>query len=144
MGKKVETNKTKKIGRPRLDIDADLVERLAERFCTYSEIAAIISCDESTIRKRFPEIVAKGREKGKKILRGWQLKAAENGNATMLIWLGKQYLEQTDEIKVKHESKLEVQSLEDLVRNVFGVSYKASASVSAGVAQESVSIEDRN
>jgi len=32
-----------------------------------------------------------------------QLKYALKGNATLLIWLGKQYLGQTDEIKMSHQ-----------------------------------------
>jgi hypothetical protein len=37
---------------------------------------------------------------GKTSLRRLQWKAAEGGNSTMLIWLGKQYLEQSDKQQV--------------------------------------------
>ncbi len=37
-----------------------------------------------------------GKENGKASLRRMQFKGAESGNTTMLVWLGKQYLEQKD------------------------------------------------
>lgn len=42
------------------------------------------------------EVLEQGLELGKQSLRRKQFKAAENGNPTMLVWLGKQYLGQTD------------------------------------------------
>lgn len=41
----------------------------------------------------------------KKSLRRWQLEAAEKGNPTMLIWLGKQVLKQSDQQQVVVEQK---------------------------------------
>jgi hypothetical protein len=40
----------------------------------------------------------RGKAKGRISMRRAQLRILENGNATMAIWLGKQYLGQTDEI----------------------------------------------
>ena len=77
-------------------ISAEDVRKLAERFWTKSEIAAFFNCSEKTIYNRFTEIITKGRENGKANLRDVQLKSALAGNVTMLIWLGKQYLNQTD------------------------------------------------
>ena len=86
----------KKTGRPKLDIDSEQVEKLAQIQCTNVEIAAFFGCDESTIRDRFPEQLKKGREAGKISLRRKQFQVAQGGNVSMLIWLGKQYLGQTD------------------------------------------------
>ena len=83
-------------GRPKKDIDAEQVRKLAMMQCPTTEIAAFFDCDEGTIRKRFSEIVAKGREAGKISLRRKQFDVAMSGNVSMLIWLGKQYLGQTD------------------------------------------------
>lgn len=88
------------MGRPKKDIDPEIVERLAQRFCSVRTIAAVVGCDEKTIRTRFPAELAKGREEGKSKLREWQWKAAENGNTTMQIWLGKQVLGQTDKREI--------------------------------------------
>jgi hypothetical protein len=89
-------DKPKKVTKPLADIDEDKVRKLAERQWSNVQIASFFDVDESTIRKRFPELLAKGREKGKGYLRDLQWKAATNGNSTMLVWLGKQYLGQTD------------------------------------------------
>lgn len=79
-----------------LEIDAEEVRKLSERFWTKTEIAAFFNCSDKTISNRFSEIYTKGRENGKAKLRDLQIKAAMSGNVTMLIWLGKQYLNQTD------------------------------------------------
>jgi len=94
---KETTKKPPKIkGTNKYDFDEDKIETLASKFWPMSEIAAFYNVDESTIRGRFPNLIIKGREKGKSRLRDYQLAAAQNGNVTMLIWLGKQYLGQKD------------------------------------------------
>lgn len=104
--------KKKKVGRPkRSDIDAETVEKLAELQCTLVEIAAFFDCDIKTISNNFSNEVAKGREKGKISLRRKQFKLADKSPA-MCIWLGKQYLGQTEKIVLEEkelfESKLEL------------------------------------
>jgi len=89
-------------GRPRIKIDYKQVEQLAAMQCTDEEIAAVLGVERSTIKRRkkdddeFCTAYKKGKERGKASLRRMQFKAAEGGNATMLIWLGKQYLGQSD------------------------------------------------
>ncbi len=78
------------------DIDPAKVENLAGRFWTKSEIAAFMNCHVDTITNRFQEIYLKGKENGKAKLRDLQLSSAMKGNVTMQIWLGKQYLGQSD------------------------------------------------
>ena len=82
------------------DIDPKIVEKLAQRFCSMGEIAAVVGCDKSTISRRFATEVAKGREKGKTLLRDLQWTAAKKGNIAMLIWLGKQFLDQKEKQEV--------------------------------------------
>jgi hypothetical protein len=88
----------KPIGRPKIVIDYPLVERLAHIQCTQEEISNImgISVDTLTRDETFCGIYKKGMESGKSSLRRLQWKGAEAGNMTMLVWLGKQYLKQTD------------------------------------------------
>lgn len=89
---------TKKVGRPRKEIDWELVKRLSMIQCTTREIAAIIGVDHSTLVKRseFSPIHEKGKEEGKASLRRKQYALADK-NAAMCIWLGKQWLGQRDE-----------------------------------------------
>ncbi len=83
------------------DIDTEQLEKLAELGCTNIEIASFFGCSDSLIRKRYSEYVLKGKEKGKIRLRQWQMRAARNGNAALLIWLGKQILGQADRKEIE-------------------------------------------
>ena len=97
--KKNKGGRPKKVaGTNKYEFDEEKIEMLASKFWNMSEIAAFYDVDESTIRKRFPNLVTKGREKGKARLRDMQLAAAQKGNVSMLIWLGKQYLEQREPV----------------------------------------------
>jgi hypothetical protein len=88
------------VGRPKIEIPEDAVYKLARLGATNTDIADFYGCDETTIRKRFPEILAKGRAERRNTLRQWQWDAAQAGNVTMLIWLGKQDLGQSDRADV--------------------------------------------
>ena len=95
------------MGRPKLDIDADKVEMLASFGCSTIEIARLHNCDESTIRLRFKNELERGRENMKIKLRQLQWKAAENQSNAMLIFLGKQYLGQSDRNELELVGNLE-------------------------------------
>lgn len=88
--------KKQKTGRPKLDIDGHQVQALASFHCTDKEIASFFDCHPDTLRSRFSAFLDKGREEGKRRLRKMQWEAAEKGNVVMLIWLGKQYLNQKE------------------------------------------------
>lgn len=81
------------------------LENLGKIQCTTKEAAAVLDVSEPTFIefiKRYEkarDVFEKGKENGKASLRRMQLKAAEAGNVTMMIWLGKQLLGQKD----KHE-----------------------------------------
>jgi hypothetical protein len=84
------------------NINPESVGELAATGCSNSEIADILGCPEKTIgAKRFAAILAKNRAEMCKNLRQAQIKAALEGNATMLIWLGRQWLSQTQENQVQ-------------------------------------------
>jgi myo-inositol-1-phosphate synthase len=87
------------MSRKKLEIDPKLVENYARLGASNTEIAGLFNCDEGTIRKRFSEILLKARSTRKVKLRELQWKQAEKGNITMLIWLGKQELGQSDKIE---------------------------------------------
>jgi|TARA_R100000655_G_scaffold15285_3_gene34014 DNA-binding CsgD family transcriptional regulator len=82
------------------DIKEEEVLKLAGYGCTQREIADFYGCDESLISKNYSSIIAKGKADLKKKLRKAQLKLALEGNATMLVWLGKQMLGQSDKQEV--------------------------------------------
>ena len=84
------------MARPLSNIDPKKVVRLASYGCTLEEIAATLDTSISTLKKRFQPQLKKGREGLKTNLRTWQIKSARAGNTTMQIWLGKNYLGQSD------------------------------------------------
>ena len=84
------------MARPKRVIDLRQVVKLAELHCNDREIAAVVGVSEDTLHRRFAEEIGKARERGKTSLRRVMWRTAMKGNVTMLIWLGKQYLGQTD------------------------------------------------
>lgn len=96
--------KNKKVGRPLIDIDWVEFEKLCAMHCTQEEIADWFRCTMDTIQNRckiqygkdFFEVYQEKKGTGKISLRRKQWQVALGGNITMLIWLGKQYLNQKD------------------------------------------------
>ena len=82
---------------------ADLPEALSSTV----EIAKFFGCDESTIRKKYKSELASGKEQMKIKLRQLQWKHASLGNTALLIFLGKQYLGQSEKQEVDFSGNLE-------------------------------------
>lgn len=89
--------------RPRKEIDSKIFENLCKLQCTREEICSFLDVTDKTLEtwcKRtygecFSLVFAKKREGGKISLRRAQFRLAEK-NAAMAIFLGKQYLGQSD------------------------------------------------
>jgi hypothetical protein len=92
-------------GAPRKVIDLDVVRRTAGLGCTSDEIATLLGIGRRTFYdylkadEGLKDAIDEGRDQGRITLRRLQWQEAKAGNATMLIWLGKQLLGQRD----KHE-----------------------------------------
>lgn len=93
------------MGRPRKQIDWDIVEKLCHMQATQEEICDWFMVSVDTLERdckrqnkiRFADYFAQKRTGGKVSLRRKQWKkAVENEDTTMLIFLGKQYLGQSD------------------------------------------------
>ena len=99
-----------KSGRPSIDIDYEMVSKLARMMCTMQEIASFLDLSVRKLEQdeEFIRVYKKNIDTGKISLRRSQMKLADAGNTTMNIWLGKQYLGQTDKIEQKQEDKLDV------------------------------------
>jgi len=96
-----------KTGRPRIEFDDKdwkYIEGMCLIQCTQAEIANVMKVSVDTLNARikettglsFPEYYKRYADQGKMSLRRMQWRTAEKGNATMQIWLGKQYLGQSD------------------------------------------------
>lgn len=78
-------------------VDRELVWMLATMMCTYKEIADVVNLSEKTLQNKFGDLIEKGRSVGRKSLRRAQFeKAVQDKDPRMLIFLGKQYLNQKD------------------------------------------------
>ena len=84
------------VGRDKKIIPPRDVERLAQMGCKDSEIADWFGIDENTLRYNFSVELLKGKLALNQSLRQAQIKLALNGNATLLIWLGKNLLGQSE------------------------------------------------
>lgn len=114
------------MARPQIEIDKKQFENACGIQCTLAEIASLFDCSEDTIERwckrtyneSFAEVYKKKSERGKISLRRNQLKLSET-NASMAIWLGKQWLGQRDEpvfIDGDSANKRFVISIEDCSR----------------------------
>ena len=106
---KKPTKRKKAVGRPKkYDIDTDTLFKLAKYNLTNIEIADIYGCDESLLVKNYSEFLTKGRGELKKRLRQTQYEVAvDDRNVTMLIWLGKQILGQTEKAELQMNRPIE-------------------------------------
>lgn len=84
------------VGRDKKVIDPQEVYKLAQIGCKNSEICEWFGIDDSTLNYNFKQQLVKGRESLKHSLRRAQIQLALSGNATMLIWLGKNILGQSE------------------------------------------------
>lgn len=98
------------MARPKKVIDYEMVERLSHIHCTQEEIADILGVSTKTLQRdpQFSLIYKKGLNLGRMSLRRKQFEAANKGNITMLIWLGKQLLNQKDDAEMNQIKKEEL------------------------------------
>ena len=104
-----------KMGRPKKNIDWNVVSGLCRIQCTQQEIASVLDISEDTLVRRikskykltFAEYYKKESSSGRISLRRAQFARAmgtkdrngnykNDGSVPMLIWLGKQYLNQAE------------------------------------------------
>jgi len=120
--KKPITKRKMKMGRPAKEINLVELDKLCAMQCTEAEIADWFDVSVDTIERRliektdltFAEYFKQKRGKGKVSLRRKQMQVALGGNPTMLIWLGKQYLEQKDKHDVEHSGNIAITFAKEL------------------------------
>ena len=109
-----------KMGRPKKEIDWERLDSMCEIQCTGEEISAILGISKDTLDRAikakhgctFAAYFAEKRSPGKESLRRRQYRAAMDGDKTMLVWLGKQWLGQTDKIQTEEIGNAAVVRLE--------------------------------
>lgn len=105
--------------------DFEKVKGMIAISCTAEEIASVLGCSPDTLGRRlrergfdnFADAYKRFAGKGKASLRRLQYKSAEAGNVTMQIWLGKQWLDQSDGPKESSEGDKIVEALREVISN---------------------------
>ena len=95
--KTTKAEKKQPVGRPKKDIDLDILGNLASIGCPDYEIAGVMGVSARTLQRNYAEIIDQYKEKGKASLRKkmWD-KAVKKDNTNMQIWLSKNYLNMKD------------------------------------------------
>ena len=104
-------------GRPQTEISRDSFEKLCSMMCTEEEIAQFFDFSISTLKRfclreygaNFEQTYKKYSVRGKISLRRYQFKIAET-NAAMAIFLGKNYLGQSDYRPEEKQEAIEILS----------------------------------
>lgn len=102
------------MARPRKEIDADEVFKLAKRGCSQHEIADHFGVAQSTISLRFRSDYELGAAQSKTWLRSMQFRKASEGCSVMLKHLGMVYLGQSEKSEVRQTTELTVGPTQDL------------------------------
>jgi hypothetical protein len=93
-----------KQGRPEVKIDWNKVDGYLKAQCNGTGIAGLLGISPETLYRHcqkdhkvvFDVYSAQKKSEGRELLRAKQHLTAMEGNVTMQIWLGKQYLDQKD------------------------------------------------
>jgi predicted transcriptional regulator len=113
-------------GRPKAQINVEVVKALAAIGCPVEEIADEVGVNKKTLERRFSKDIEKGRLKRNRSLRRKQFELAMKGDRTMLVWLGKVLLGQSEKIQhtgedggpIKHEHAVATMTNEQLDKEI--------------------------
>lgn len=97
-----------KAGRPKIIVDWKTVGKYLQAQCKATGIAGLLGISVDTLYKackrdnkiNFTVFSEEKKAEGKELLRVKQFQTAMTGNVPMCIWLGKQYLSQSDKQEV--------------------------------------------
>jgi hypothetical protein len=114
-------------GRPKADIDWERVDELLAADCEGTEIAAHLGLNPLTLYRRcekdhkinFSQYLQEKKALGNSLLKEQQFKKALGGDCGMLIWLGKNRLNQAD----KRQQTLEIKD-----KGTFNISFRNGSS----------------
>ena len=112
-----------KVGRPKKTFDIEQVKLLGQFRATFQTMADWFQCSYKTIERQMQDEESEFCHTYKKSFAGTKLKLSEaqiqyalKGNASLLIWLGKQYLDQTE----KAENSSDVVDLKEFAEALKG------------------------
>ena len=92
------TIQTQSIGRPKKELDKDVIAKLSQIGCTQEEIGSVVGISARTLQRRYADLVAENKNIGKASLRKKLWEKALKGDPKLLIWLSKNELNMVDKI----------------------------------------------
>ena len=100
-------------GRPQKELDQKQFEALCSIWCTEDEICSILGTTDKTLNKwckrtynmNYSEAYKRYSTGGRISLRRKQKEVAMTGNVTMLIWLGKNVLGQSESPEISNDTE---------------------------------------
>jgi len=122
MAKKTTKKRAKRnpVGRPQTVFTAAQIvkmSKLALNGCQNGTIASIMDIPKNTLLDNCRLLLSKKRAERKNKLRTLQMTAARKGNPALLIFLGKNELEQADKHDIEHDVS---DGLKDLMKEIGG------------------------
>ena len=98
-----DTIKTQSIGRPKKELDKDVIAKLSQIGCTQEEIGSCVGISARTLQRRYADLVKENKNIGKASLRKkmWDKAMRGQGNDKLLIWLSKNELNMRDKIETQ-------------------------------------------
>ena len=97
-----DTIKTQSIGRPKKQLDKDVIAKLSQIGCTQEEIGSCVGISARTLQRRYADLVKENKNIGKASLRKKMWDKALKGNDKLLIWLSKNELNMRDKIETQN------------------------------------------
>ena len=98
INKASDTIQTQSIGRPKKELDKDVIAKLSQIGCTQEEIGSVVGISARTLQRRYADLVAENKNIGKASLRKKLWEKALKGNEKLLIWLSKNELNMVDKV----------------------------------------------
>ena len=99
------------MSRKKIEIDPKMIRGLAQIGATWDEIAGILGIARTTLavrmrEKKYRDAYEQGVAEGDVSIRRAQYESAMKGKTGMLVWLGKNRLNQTDRVETHNETTI--------------------------------------
>ena len=103
INKTTKSEKRQGAGRPRKNIDLEILGNLASIGCTQEEIGSVMGISARTLQRNYAEIIEVNKNKGKASLRKkmWE-NALKKGIPNMMVWLSKNELNMRDKVETQN------------------------------------------
>nr|BAR20322.1 putative DNA binding protein [uncultured Mediterranean phage uvMED] len=99
--KTTKAEKKQALGRPKKELDKDIIANLSKIGCTQEEIGSVVGISARTLQRRYAEIIEVNKNIGKSSLRKKMWQTALRGNPNMQIFLSKNVLGMKDRVETQ-------------------------------------------